>query len=207
MNCPACGHENNLKAVTCALCETAFEEGYYEETGNPYSQLYSPKIEPKKMKFLPAILLMQGLGSFLTPVLYPETLKGSSNAFPLIALSVTIALVVLAFLAGLGLYLNKKWGWWLASFYYTYGIFRLSLTMIFAFIFLIKGIKTNHGPFYYILKYSLKLSVSIMFLIYLFSSDILNRFDLSELNKSKTILRFAGIVILIILATNLSLIL
>src|SRR3989338_1948253 len=62
----------------------------------------------------------------------PSVLKGLSerNLSPDLLVAAILLLLTLLLLSGIGLLLQKKWGWHLASFYYMYGLVRNIFALI-----------------------------------------------------------------------------
>lgn len=100
---------------------------------------------------------------------------------------------VLNFFSGIGLWLGKKWGWWVASFNFSYSIARglnalyiLSISDVFA------EVATKQY-----IKFGGRIFISALILVYLFRKRILTYFGLE--NRSKIFLMTTLVLPLIIL--------
>jgi hypothetical protein len=109
--------------------------------------------------------------------------------------------------SGIGMWIGKKWGWFLGSFFYAYFIITNINTLI-AIPTLMErfGNEAARDPSYYYLKYGLRLIIRILIYIYFFRAYVLTYFGLNGLKKWKPILVQYGTCLLFALiltvATN-----
>lgn len=129
-------------------------------------------------------------------------------------LGIPPALLLISFLllaglslgSGIGMWRGAGWGWWLASFYYIYGVFRNigALLNIWAIAPELEAVG-REVEFYYV-KHGLRAAVHLLIFLYFFKDNVLDYFGKRGINKRKAILVMTGIcVALTILGSIMSL--
>ena len=115
-----------------------------------------------------------------------DILRPAGMSLVLLSLGVML-LATLSIASGIGMWLGAKWGWWLASFYYVYGIFRGG-TALYTIVTLADKLQGgSRGPEYYIAKHSVHIIVYLLLLLYLFKDEVLEFFGLDGLSKGKAV--------------------
>ena len=92
-------------------------------------------------------------------------------------------LAILTFATGIGLWLGTKWGWWLASFYCVYSIFRNCTGMLNALVAIDQFEGSSRGPEYYMVKHVGRIVVYFLLYLYLFKGNVLEYFRSKTVNK------------------------
>jgi hypothetical protein len=109
-----------------------------------------------------------------------------------------LLLAVLGFVGGIGAWTGKAWGWWLLAFYYVYGIAR-NANALYSVSVLANEIPTDspRGPGYYYAKFACRLCIDVLILIYLYKTNVLSFFGLSEIKKIKSLVILVTATILL----------
>ncbi|MUT68592.1 hypothetical protein [Paenibacillus sp. NEAU-GSW1] len=149
-----------------------------------------------------AILLILGGGSLVVVQLI--TFASLSKFLAELGFSGVLIQVAIAFLgllgiaSGIGTFLGKKWGWWLAVFYFAYAISR-NLTAIISIQDIISQVGApENGAGSYYLKYGIRAVWNGLILWYLVRSEAVNSyFSTGDTPKWKAILVVFGIIALI----------
>ncbi|MFZ3172454.1 MAG: hypothetical protein WA118_10815 [Carboxydocellales bacterium] len=196
MECPTCGFKNDKRAECCTRCETAFIEGYYE---NLHME-FNVEQRPTGISILAAFNFLGGIGLLIVQAIYGSSFGEVSEGIGISSWILIISLLFLAItgiLSGVGMWKGSKWGWWLGSFYYGYGILRNTNALIVVLsVGDEMGLEGDRGVEYYIAKYSVRIAFYMLLFLYFFKDNVLEFFDLSCLPK----LRSAGIIAAVIAA-------
>lgn len=103
-----------------------------------------------------------------------------------------IVLFSLAIASGFGMWRGAKWGWYLGSFYYLYGIAR-NLNALLMVVMLMSQLPAEEldaggrGPGYYLVKHGVRSIIYLLIYLYFFKSNVRAFFDLSEQKKWKPV--------------------
>lgn len=130
---------------------------------------------------------------FGLPILTFSTLGSTSAATSILGIPPILLLLGILFLAalgtasGIGMWIGHKWGWWVSSFYYVYGIFRngAAIATVIAMSDALEG--ESRGLGFYLVKFGGRIVIHFLILLYLFSENVLGYFDLCDLDKWKAI--------------------
>ncbi len=104
---------------------------------------------------------------------------------PVLLLVSIVFILVLMCLSGIGLWMRKKWGWFLGSFFYVYSIVR-NLNALIVIPSLLSGIspaelsEMTHGPNFYYAKYGIRAIVHTLIYLYFFKQNVCKHFDLHK---------------------------
>jgi hypothetical protein len=121
---------------------------------------------------------------------------------PLLLIIGVMFLAVLTIASGVGMWIGAKWGWWLASFYYVYSIFRNGSAVLTVISMADQLDGGSRGPEYYMIKHGGRIIVHFLLLLYFFKGNVLEYFRLTTLNKATAIGILAGICIAMTVATS-----
>jgi hypothetical protein len=115
----------------------------------------------------------------------------SSPTFILVSI---LFLGILGIAGGIGLWLGKKWGWWLSTFYFLYALSREANTLI-------NPASSGLEPTRSWLSAGLGILLSIVVLLYLYSHEILVHFHLEKFPRwiSLLILLVAAVIVTLLL--------
>ncbi|MEQ8788655.1 MAG: hypothetical protein RIC55_20260 [Pirellulaceae bacterium] len=125
-----------------------------------------------------------------------DTLDESFQAIgisPVLVLGGLMLLACLATASGVGMWIGAKWGWWLASFYYVYSVFRNASAMMTIVAMTNSLAAIGLGPEEYLLKHAGRMLIHFLLLLYFFKSNVLYYFGLEQFNKAKAIGILVGI--------------
>lgn len=106
----------------------------------------------------------------------------------------------LAIGSGIGLLKGKKWGWWLASFYFLYAAVRDFNTLVLAAQMLSAGGLAKdgaHGPVYYLMKHGLRLMMNAWIYGYFFRPHVRMFLGVQDVSRRKAISIHAGVCLLL----------
>jgi hypothetical protein len=123
-----------------------------------------------------------------------ETLR-SIGLPPWVLIVGVLFLTALAIASAVGMWTGARWGWWLAAFYYMYGVFRnaTALYTVAAMSGLLED--SSRGPEYYFVKHAIRLVVSLLLFCYFFKTNVLEFFGLADLSKATTIAILVGLCV------------
>ncbi|MBA4105143.1 MAG: hypothetical protein C0485_05245 [Pirellula sp.] len=104
-----------------------------------------------------------------------------------------IILGLLYFLSGLGMLAGKKWGWWLAVFYYVYSVARHANAL-----FLLEDMAEQLGApegglVRFQIKYGVRIVFALLVLVYLFREPVRIYFRLEQTSKLRAIGTVVGV--------------
>jgi hypothetical protein len=89
--------------------------------------------------------------------------------------------------AAVGMWLGRKWGWWLGAFYYVYGVARNASALLTLGALDHDLESSARGPEYYYFKHVGRIIVHLLILLYFFKGNVMAYFGLSELSKWKAV--------------------
>ena len=102
--------------------------------------------------------------------------------------AIILSVSFIAFLgvgSGLGMLLEKSWGWYLAVYYYINSIFRNGYTVYMVYQTQDQIEPGDRGPEYYYFKYGGRVVIHFFLFLYLFKPNVLRFFYLGEVNRGK----------------------
>ena len=140
----------------------------------------------------------------------PEAL-GVLNAIgipPALLLLAIVFLLILACLSGVGMWMGKRWGWFLGSFYYAYSVVRniIALAAIPGLLGALSSeelAEATHGPGYYYAKHGTRVVVHALLYLYFFKSNVRAYFGFR--NRRRWLPAIVQIVICIAIVASFSL--
>lgn len=106
----------------------------------------------------------------------------------------------LAIASGIGMWMGRRWGWYLGSFYYVYSIAR-SVNVIATIPVLMSSMSPgevagmSQAPSDYYLKHGARIVVHLLIFLYFFKGNVREFFSLTEQKKWKPVLAETGICI------------
>ncbi|QEG02806.1 hypothetical protein Mal15_69270 [Stieleria maiorica] len=118
----------------------------------------------------------------------------SSVGIPYVLLVIGVMfLAILTIASGVGMWMGTKWGWWLASFYYVYGIFRNG-SALFTVVTMADQLEGGtRGPEYYMTKHGVRIVIHCLLVLYFFKPNVLEFFDMTTVNKARAVGVLVGI--------------
>jgi len=143
-------------------------------------------------------ILLGAMQLFMLPKLdeFEEPLR-SAGLSPLLLLIGITFLALLGIAAAIGMWFGRKWGWWLATFYYVYAMARNIWALV-----LIARLHDDlgnggRGPEDYYFKHLGRIVVHALILVYFFRANVLSYFGLERLSKwtAMTVLVWACLVV------------
>jgi len=152
---------------------------------------------PAYLGWLAGYLVIYGAVLCILQLIAYNNLKESGVAFdypPLLLLASIISLGVLGVAAGSGLWWGKKWGWWLATFYFLYAFCREVNTLLNP---TSTGLESTRSW----LSAGLGVLLSLVVLLYLYSHEILAHYHLEKFP------RWISLLLLLVAAVILTLLL
>lgn len=162
---------------------------------------------PTGILILAVLHLVGGLGIlgiqlFVQPLGVNEldqTLRGVGITFNL-AMAAILFLAILLLASAVGFLIGKPWGWWVGAFTYVYRTFTNLNAILTAFAYSAELEAGSRGLSHYVSKFGIRTVVSILIIAYLFRSETLEYFGLSEMKRwqSLAILVGANIVLVIL---------
>jgi hypothetical protein len=121
---------------------------------------------------------------------------------PMLLLIGVLFLSVLAIASGIGMWLGTQWGWWCATFYYVYSVFRNGSALLTVASLADQMESSTRGPEYYIMQYGGRMVVHFLLLLYFFKGNVLEFFHLENVSKPKAIGILVGVCIAIMVFTS-----
>lgn len=169
---------------------------------------HRPTARPTGVSILAALHLVGGGLLFGVQFLMFANLEAMEESLrsigipPVLLIVGVMFLAILAIASGVGMWLGTKWGWWLASFYYVYSIFRngSALFTVIAMADQLEG--GSRGPEYYLFKHGIRIVVHFLLLLYFFKGNVIEYFGLATLSKGKAVGILVGICSAITLAMS-----
>ena len=108
-------------------------------------------------------------------------------------------LAVNSVFSGIGLFLGRKWGWWLAAFYYVYSIARHGNALFLTYQLTELDGGGGRGIGYHRAKFAGRIIVAVLILFYLFRDRVLDYFRFAPGGNLKRLGILVGVCILIVL--------
>ncbi|MEW6104542.1 MAG: hypothetical protein AB1630_12135, partial [bacterium] len=153
------------------------------------------KQRPLGITIFSIIYILVGMGIFIIQILFGKKM-GDVSSLGISQLAFTISITflgLLSFASGIGMWLGKKWGWWLGAFYCVYGVLRQVNVII-----MLPGIiaqfgEPQQGIEYYWIKYAGRILCYSLLFLYFFKRNVREYFDLEEYPKKKAIFILIGV--------------
>ncbi|WP_182870173.1 hypothetical protein [Stieleria mannarensis] len=121
-----------------------------------------------------------------------EFLRSVGIPFALLVIGMMF-LSILTIASGVGMWMGTKWGWWLASFYYVYSIFRNG-SALFTVVTMADQLEGSaRGPEYYMTKHGVRIVIHCLLVFYFFKPNVLEFFDMASVNKARAVGVLVGI--------------
>lgn len=163
---------------------------------------------PTGISILAILLIVGGIVAFGAQFLLFANLEALEESLrsvgipPVLVVIGAMFLTILSLASGVGMWMATKWGWWLASFYYVYSIFRngSALLMVFTMADQLEG--GSRGPEYYVIKHGGRILIQFFLLLYFFRGNVLEYFGLETLNKGKAVGILVGVCVAITVASS-----
>ena len=111
-------------------------------------------------------------------------------------------LAILMIASGVGMWIGTKWGWWLASFYYVYSVFRNGSALFTVIAMADELENSNRGPEYYLIKHGGRIVIHFLLILYFFKGSVLAFFGLETLSKGKAVGILVGFCIAMTVAMS-----
>ncbi|WP_187768128.1 hypothetical protein [Paenibacillus sp. PL91] len=146
---------------------------------------------PIGVSILAILMAISGVGLLIIQLLAFSVLNEAS---PLVGVTNTFIQAAIGFLGllglagGVGMWLGKKWGWWLAMFYFAYAITRNANAWL-----SINHISDQYGALeqnltsYYI-KYGIRILWNVLLLYFMCRENVMSFFNTTETKKWKALL-------------------
>ncbi len=152
-----------------------------------------PAVCPTGVAILAILHLVGGtllFGAQLFLWFHSESLEDSLRFIGIAPAALIVSVAFLSLLtvaSGIGMWMGKKWGWWLASFYYVYGVFRNAAALATIHTLADQLGDSVRGPGFYAVKHSVRILVHLLLLAYLLKGNVLHYFGLETMSKVKAI--------------------
>jgi hypothetical protein len=111
-------------------------------------------------------------------------------------------LSLVGLLSGIGMFIGKKWGWWLAAFYYVYSIGRHGNALFLTYQLADLDDGGGRSVSFYRAKFAARILIAFLLLVYLFRGRVLQYFGLESTGNFKRIGTLVGICVLIACLVN-----
>jgi tetratricopeptide (TPR) repeat protein len=115
-----------------------------------------------------------------------------------VALAVLVGMVHIA--AGVGMWLGKSWGWWLAAFSYLYSLLNNASTLLLVPDMVEAYREPARGAGYYYLRELFNIGWDVFILVYWFREGVLDYFGLLDLSRLKAFVGLIAVTILVAVA-------
>jgi hypothetical protein len=122
---------------------------------------------------------------------------------PVLVAIATASLALLGVSSGIGMWVGRKWGWWLGSFYYVYSVARNASALLTISALEDELAGGTRGPEYYYVKYGGRVVVHFLILLYFFRGNVLRYFALENLPKWKAVSTLIAVCAAIFVAASL----
>lgn len=126
---------------------------------------------------------------------------------PALFVASMLFLAGIAIASGIGMWLGRRWGWWVATFYYVYGIARAANGL-----FTVMAIEGDweasaRGPEYYYIKFAGRILVHLLILLYFFKPNVLEYFGTTDVHRGKAIGKLVTVTaVLAAIATGMAIV-
>jgi hypothetical protein len=146
---------------------------------------------PIGVTILALLMAISGLGLLILQLIAFSVLNEASSLVGVTNTFFQAAIGFLGFLGvagGVGMWLGKKWGWWLALFYFAYAITRNVNALL-----SISDISDQYGALeqsltsYYI-KYGIRILWNVLLLYFMCRENVMSYFNTTETKKWKALL-------------------
>lgn len=107
------------------------------------------------------------------------------------------------FAASIGMWLGKRWGWWIALFYFTYAVTR-NLNVMISISTIANDLDSTQNLGSYYVKYGVRMAWNGYFIYYLCTDNPAYYFGTTEVNKWKAVLMVSAVCLLIFAVTTVS---
>lgn len=167
-----------------------------------------PNHRPLGVSILAVLHLLGGALLFVVQFLLFANLGAVEQALdsigmpPLLLVVGVIFLSLLTLASGVGMWMGRRWGWWLAAFYYVYSVFRNATAIVTIMMVADQFAGARRGVDYYLIKHGGRIIVHALLFLYFFKGNVLEFFDLESLNKPKAIGILVGICLAITAFTS-----
>ncbi|MEX0714521.1 MAG: hypothetical protein WD278_19450, partial [Pirellulales bacterium] len=126
----------------------------------------------------------------------------SIGIHPGLVIAGTMFLSLLATASAVGMWLGRKWGWWLAAFYYAYSVFR-NASAVAMFASMSDEVEADgRDPAHYLVKHGVRVFVHLLLFFYFFKGNVLEFFGMQSVGKAKAISIIVAICTAITLAAT-----
>lgn len=147
------------------------------------------------------------VGILVMQVFFGNLLEQLSDLLGVSSTFITIYLVFLmslSIISAIGMWIRKRWGWWLAASYYPYAVVRTGYH-----IFIVLGmseqlVNSSRGVNYYLTMDIIKIIIGSIVFLYFFKNTVRKYFKLTNISKRKAILILVGIGVGIFVITSLT---
>lgn len=112
-------------------------------------------------------------------------------------------LAVLTIASGVGMWMGTKWGWWLAAFYYLYGVVRHGSALMTVAALADRLEDGMRGPAFYLIKFGVRIIVHLLLVLYFFRGNVRAFFGLTTVGKARALGILVGICLAIMAGTSL----
>lgn len=148
---------------------------------------------PIGITLLSVLLIITGLAFIGIQLIFSNKINEVFSGFGINSITTILSLLFLgisSLVAGIGMIIRKKWGWWLGAFYFVYAIFRYINVIVMAFSLEEELQNSSRGIAYYVFQNSIKIIVHFLIFLYFFSNNVLEYFKLENYSKKQGILIF-----------------
>ncbi len=161
---------------------------------------------PMSITLISILLVIGGLMLLVTQLSTFSMLSDASSELGVSAVLLQTAFAFLGLLgvaAGIGGWFGKKWGWWLAVFYFAYAATRNANVLL-----ILQGIDNGGAPADYVMmnyvKYGVRIVWNSLIILFLLRSDTVNSyFGTEDTSKVKAVLFAFGLSILLFVIASL----
>lgn len=164
------------------------------------------KKRPIGITILSILHFTGGVGTIIFYFFFNNLLNQVSDELgfsSIVMIASIVFLGLLSIITAIGMWLGKRWGWWLAAFYYIYAMIRYGnhiITVLTAPDWMLVNVKVS----YLVTKDIIRIIIHGLIFIYFFKNNVKDFFRLTNLSKKKVILILVGITVGIFLITFLA---
>jgi hypothetical protein len=153
---------------------------------------------PIGISILAVLYIIGGIGVLGIQLFMGGVLTQAFNLIGISSISAVISLLFLGILglaAGIGMWLGKKWGWWLGAFYLMYSVAR-NINALIIIPNLVEQFGTpESGLAKYYIKHCGRIILHSLLVLYFFKSNVEVYFQVENLNVWKRFLKLFGATI------------